>query len=237
VLTLLFDAFLVVIISFYIMLDGGRIQAGLLRRMPPTWRPDAELFRGYVSQMFGGFLRAQLTLSLIYGGLTWIMLALLGQANGFLVALICGLIVILPLIGPFIALAPPVALVLLQTAPADLPLKLIVLLAGLFVAQQIVFQVIAPRIFSAHLGVSPLILIAALLLGARESGVWGAFFAGPIVAVAYAMFEVFYQRFRRSSALYPDDAEGGAEAQEEMSDAPAATANATAGDPERAAGL
>ena len=204
VLTLLFDAFLVSIISFYIMLDGGRIAAGIMRRLPPAWKPDVERFQGYVSQMFGGFLRAQLTLSLIYGGLTWVMLALLGQANGLLVALICGLLVILPFIGPFMAVAPPVALVLLQTSPADLPLKLILLIIGLIIAQQITFQIIAPRVFSSHLGVSPLLLIAALLIGAKEGGVWGAFFAGPIVAIAYAMFEVFYERFRRSSSLFPD---------------------------------
>jgi predicted PurR-regulated permease PerM len=204
VLSLLLDAFLVIIISFYIMLDGGRITAGIINRLPPVWKPDAELFQGYVSQMFGGFLRAQLTLSLIYGGLTWLMLAILGQANGFLVALVCGLLVILPFIGPFLALAPPVVLVLLQTDPTQLPVNLVVLIIGLFLAQQITFQVIAPRVFSSHLGVSPLLLIAGLLIGAREGGVWGAFFAAPIVAVAYAMFEVFYQRFRRMSSLYPD---------------------------------
>jgi predicted PurR-regulated permease PerM len=204
VLSLLFDAFLVSIISFYIMLDGGRITAGVMRRLPPAWKPDAKRFQGYVSQMFGGFLRAQLTLSLIYGALTWIMLVLLGQANGLLVALVCGLLVILPFIGPFMAVAPPVALVLLQTSPADMPLKLGLLIVGLIIAQQITFQIIAPRVFSSHLGVSPLLLIAALLIGAKEGGVWGAFFAGPVVAVAYAMFEVFYERFRRSSSLFPD---------------------------------
>lgn len=204
VLSLLFDAFLVIIISFYFMLDGGRIADGVMRRLPPAWKPDAELFKSYVARMFGGFLRAQFTLSLIYGALTWIMLALLGQANSLLVALVCGLLVILPFIGPFFAIAPPVVLVLLQTAPADLPLKLVLLVIGLFIAQQITFQIIAPRVFSTHLGISPILLIAALLIGAREGGVWGAFFAGPIVAVAYAMFEVFYQRFRRSSSLFPD---------------------------------
>ncbi len=204
VLTLLFDTFLVIIISFYFMLDGGRIAAGVMRRLPPAWKPDAELFKSYVSQMFGGFLRAQFTLSLIYGALTWIMLALLGQANSLLVALICGLLVILPFIGPFFAIAPPIVLVLLQADPSDLPLKLALLVIGLFIAQQITFQIIAPRVFSSHLGISPILLIAALLIGAREGGVWGAFFAGPIVAVAYAMFEVFYQRFRRSSSLFPD---------------------------------
>ena len=204
VLTLLFDAFLVSIISFYIMLDGGRIAAGIMRRLPPAWKPDAELFQGYVSRMFGGFLRAQLTLSLIYGALTWVLLALLGQANGLLVALVCGLVVIFPFIGPFVAIAPPVALVLLQTDPASAPLKLALLVCGLIIAQQITFQMIAPRLMSSHMGISPLVLIAALLFGAREGGVWGAFFAGPVVGVAYAMFEVFYQRFRRSSSLFPD---------------------------------
>lgn len=214
VLTLLFDAFLVSIISFYIMLDGERMAEGAMRRLPPAWVRDVDLFRGYVTQMFGGFLRAQMTLSIIYGVLTWIMLALLGQANGLLVALICGLLVILPFIGPFMAVVPPLALVLLQTNPSELPLKVGLLVVGLIIAQQITFQIIAPRVFSSHLGVSPLLLIAALLIGAKEGGIWGAFFAGPVLAVIYAMFEVFYQRFRRSSPLFPD-APGGPDAPDE----------------------
>ncbi|MBF6591550.1 MAG: AI-2E family transporter, partial [Ktedonobacterales bacterium] len=56
--TFLFDASLVVIISFYMMLDGGRLIESLGEKLPPTWQPDLQLFQGYISDIFGGFFRA-----------------------------------------------------------------------------------------------------------------------------------------------------------------------------------
>ncbi len=204
VLTLLFDAFLVIILSFYMMLDGERLVAGVVQRLPPKWANDAQMFQDAVTQIFGGFLRAQLVVALVYSGLTWLALALLGQANSLPVALICGLLMLLPFIGTFLVVIPPAALVLLQTPSDQIIPTLLLLLVAIVIAQQITLQVVAPRVFGATMGVHPLLLFAGLLIGAKEGGVWGAFFAGPVVAIAYAMFEVFYDRYQRSSPLFPD---------------------------------
>ncbi|HST90149.1 MAG TPA: AI-2E family transporter [Ktedonobacterales bacterium] len=202
VMTILFDAFLILIISFYMMLDGDRLVEGWVRHLPPAWIPDVRLFQGYVEQIFGGFFRAQLTIGAIYGVLVWLSLLLLGQANGLLVALLAGVFMLLPFIGPMLSFVPPVLLVLLQTPQDQLVLKLVLLGAMLFVAQQIVMQLVAPKVFGVQMGVHPLILFAALLVGAKVGGVWGAFFAGPIAGVGYAMLRVYYDRFARTSPLF-----------------------------------
>ncbi len=99
---------------------------------------------------------------------------------------------------------PPLFLILLQSPPSSLVRDLLVVLVALIIAQQITMQIVAPRVMSAHVGLHPLLLFAALLIGARESGVWGALFAGPIAAVLVAMLDTFFERFQQSSALYPD---------------------------------
>ena len=202
ILTVLFDAFLVLILSFYMMLDGDRLVESFVLRLPPAWIPDVRLFQQYVERIFGGFFRAQLTIGAIYGVLTWVALAVLGQANGLLVALLAGIIMLLPFIGPFLAVIPPVLLVVLQSPSNDLLRDLIIIVIWMVVAQQIVFQLIAPRVFGATMGVHPLLLFAGLLIGAKLGGVWGAFFAAPIVAVMYAMLRTYYDRFARSSPLF-----------------------------------
>jgi predicted PurR-regulated permease PerM len=204
ILNVLFDTFLVLIISFYMMLDGDRLVERFVVKLPPAWLPDVRLFQRYVEQIFGGFFRAQLTIGAIYGILTWLVLVVLGQANGLLVALLAGALMLLPFIGPFLAVIPPLLLVLLQSPSSDLLRNLIVVTIALVVAQQIVMQLVAPRVFGKQMGVHPLLLFAGLLIGAKMGGVWGAFFAGPIVAVAYAMLRVYYLRFRESSPLYQD---------------------------------
>ncbi len=202
VLNIVFDASLIVILSFYMMLDGERLLEAVVRRLPPAWIPDMRLFQWNVDQIFGGFFRAQLIIAGIYAALTWLILLLMGQANGLLVALLSGVLMLLPFIGTFLAVVPPALLVALQSPNDGLVLKLVILIFALAAAQHVVLNLLAPRIFGAHMNVPTLILFAALLLGAKEGGVWGAFFAGPVVGVIYAMFAAFYERFAQKSTLF-----------------------------------
>jgi hypothetical protein len=121
------------------------------------------------------------------------------------VALISGALIWLPFIGAFLAVVPPLLLVAVVSPPEQLLIKLAIVGLLLGAAQHLVLNVLAPRIFGQHMNVPTLVLFAALLLGAGEGGVWGAFFAGPVVAVGYAMFEVFYERFSAGSPLFQSD--------------------------------
>ena len=202
VFTVILDIALVVILSVYMMLDGIRLWSGILVRLPPAWLPDIKHFQTKVSDIFGGFFRSQMIIALLYAVFTWIVLAFLGQANGLLVAILAGLLLILPFVGPFLAVIPPALQVILQGPDAQAFIKLAVLLAFMIFGQWLILQLLAPRIMGDHMGVNPLILFAALLLGAKLGGVWGAFFGAPIAAVATAMFDVFYMRFTEKSELF-----------------------------------
>lgn len=209
ILTIIFDASLIIILSFYIMLDGGRLVEALVRRLPPKWIPDVRLFQRNVQDIFAGYFRAQLIVAGIYAALTWLVLLLpfYGLPNGFLAAILGGILMLLPFIGVFLAILPPALLVAISSPTNGLIIKLIILVIALGAAQHLVLNLLAPRIFGHHMGVPTLVLFAALLLGAQQGGVWGAFFAAPVVAVAWAMFEVFYERFQSKSDLFqPPDA-------------------------------
>jgi predicted PurR-regulated permease PerM len=201
---LVLDVILVVILSFYIMLDGDRLTAAVLAKLPPSWVSDAELLRTHVDTIFGGYLRAQLIIALVYGALTWLVLALVGQPNGFIFALIAAALMLIPFVGPFLAIAPPLMLVLLQAPAEQVVGTMLLVLALLIAAQQVTMQIIAPRVMSAQVGLHPLVLFAALLIGARASGAWGALFAVPVAAVLIAMLDTFFERFQQRSRLYPD---------------------------------
>jgi AI-2E family transporter len=97
---------------------------------------------------------------------------------------------------------PPSLQVILQGPDNQAFIKLAVLLVFMILGQWLIMQLLAPRIMGDHMGVNPLILFAALLLGAKLGGVWGAFFGAPIAGVATAMFDVFYMRFTEKSELF-----------------------------------
>jgi predicted PurR-regulated permease PerM len=199
---ILLDTVIVLILSFYMMLDGRRINNNLIERLPTDWQVDARSFQTHVARVFGGFMRSQLIIGFSYGLLTWLILMGLGVPGGFLVGLVCGIIMIIPFVGPYLALLPPMALTLLQVSAGDLIRTEVILFLALFVAQQLVMQVLAPRIMSQGVGLHPLWLFAGLLLGAKIAGVWGAFFAPPVAALVAVVLDVLYQRFRQNNPLF-----------------------------------
>ncbi len=202
VVGILISMVLITIISFYMMLDGDRLVEGFVLRLPPSWIPDVRLFQDNVQRIFGGFFRAQLILGALYGALTWLVLLVLGVPNGLLIGALSGLLMLLPFLGTFLAIVPPVILTLLESPSNVVAVRMLILLLVLVAAQQVVIQVLGPRIFGNTMGIHPLLLFAALIIGAKVGGVWGAFFAGPIFAVAYAMLDVFYWRVAKRAAIF-----------------------------------
>jgi predicted PurR-regulated permease PerM len=73
------------------------------------------------------------------------------------------------------------------------------LFVALLALQQVIFNVLAPRIFSQQVGLHPLLVFFAVLAGARVAGVWGAIFGVPIVAVLVTMIS-FYRATQEERA-------------------------------------
>ncbi len=204
IFSLLLDTVIVTMLSFYMMLDGDRLVERFVRRLPPSWQPDVALLRDRIEASFGGFLRAQLAVALIYGTLSGVILLALGQPNGLLFALLAGVLMLIPYIGNVLAIVPPALLVLLQAPDSEVVGKLIVALVALVLAQQVTLRLFAPQARRVRMEVHPLVLVAALLVGAQEGGMWGALFAAPLAVVLASILDVFFVRFQQVSSLYPD---------------------------------
>jgi predicted PurR-regulated permease PerM len=186
VANLLFQVFIILILSYYIMLDGHRISAALLLALPPNYRDDAQWFLVSVNRAFAGFMRGQVAQAAIYGLATAVIMSTLGLNLVLLSSLLAGIFMLLPFVGPVLAVLLPLA-VSVVTKPQTLWLLLI----ALFVLQQVVINVIAPRLMSHTVGLHPLLVFGAVLGGAKLAGVWGAVFGVPIVAVGAAMVSFY----------------------------------------------
>jgi predicted PurR-regulated permease PerM len=84
------------------------------------------------------------------------------------------------------AVALPVTIALLTH-----PEVTILLFVALLALQQVIFNVLAPRILSHQVGLHPLLVFFAVLTGARVAGVWGAVFGVPVVAVFTTMLSFY----------------------------------------------
>jgi predicted PurR-regulated permease PerM len=186
VVNLLFQVVIVLILSYYMTLDGRRISAALLLALPGTYRDDARYLFDSVNRAFTGFLRGQCAQAAIYGLGTAMVMSLAGMELVLLSSVLATLFMLIPFIGPFLAIILP-----LVVAAVTLPSSFLAVLVALFLLQQIVVNVIAPRLMSQTVGLHPLLVFFAVLAGAKVAGLWGALFGVPIVAVATAMVSFY----------------------------------------------
>ncbi len=188
--TLLLELVILVILSFYFMVDGPRLGEMLVLALPARAQDDTRYLFANVHRAFAGFLRGQVIQALVSGFGTWLLMSLLKVDYALLSGVVAGVFLLIPFLGPIVAVLLPVTVALL-TRP-DVAVILLVLLVAL---QQLILNVIAPRILSRQVGLHPLLVFFAVLAGARVAGVWGAIFGVPVVAVVAAMIS-FYRGSR-----------------------------------------
>ncbi len=186
--SLLANVVLVLLLGFYMTLDGPRLERSLLSLAPIEFQAELRFFGASVNRTFGGFVRGQLLQAVFIGIGTAIAMMLFGLDFVLVASLFASLFMLIPLIGPFLALLPPFLVALLE-----IPGLAVWLLIMLFVFQFIVVNVLMPRLLSEALGLHPLLVFAAILLGIKIGGFWGAFFGIPIAGVIWAMLVFFYE--------------------------------------------
>ena len=208
----LFNATLVLIIALIMLIDAGGLWRQFVNVLTPELRSEAELLRQSADRSFGGFIRGSLILGLIYAVGSLAILVPLGVPFAGILATLSGLTMIIPFFGPIIAEVPVLAVTLLG-APEQFIWVLVLTLA----LQQLVLNVIGPRIMSTAIGIHPIFVFFALLLGSRIAGFWGVFLAMPVAGiintfVRYALELAQGRRVRTQAASLIEETDAAAAA-------------------------
>jgi predicted PurR-regulated permease PerM len=174
---------IVFILSIYMVIDRDAVLAFLFWLVPPRYAEEARLLQTSVARSFGGFLRGQAVMGIVYFAVALLTHIVLGLPLAALSAAAAGILMTIPFFGPFLAWAPPV-LVALVTKPEMLLPALVVMGAG----WMIVMNVLQPRIMQGAVGIHPIVVLGSVLIGSRIAGIPGAIFGIPIAAVVSSFF-------------------------------------------------
>ncbi|MBI3913760.1 MAG: AI-2E family transporter [Chloroflexi bacterium] len=194
----------VLILSVYISLDEPRLRARIIQVAPPRIINEIRFLGASVDRTFGGFIRGQLIQALLQAGATALVMLIFQLDFAVVASLFAGVFMLIPLVGPFLALLPPFLLALIVAPSSALTVLLI-----LFVIQMIIANVLVPRLMSDALGLHPLMVFAAILVSIKVAGFWGAFFGIPIAGVLWAMFKFFYEQWQNGELGGAPAASGG----------------------------
>ncbi len=181
-------------LSLYMAVDRDRIVSFLFRIVPPTYTDEARLLEHSVSRSFGGFLRGQALMGLIYAAISMIASLLLGLPYMPVTAASSGILQAIPFFGPFISWTPPV-LVAIFFKPDAAVLAFLIMLVGWFV----LMNIIQPRVMAEAVGLHPVVVLGSVMIGSKLAGIPGAIFGIPVAAVI-ASFFFFYLSHRALDA-------------------------------------
>ena len=172
-------ALITILVLTAFLLSSGRtwIDAAIASR-PPEQRDRLRRARENMASAVGGYVAGALTIAVIAGVATYIVLAILGVPFKGPLAVMAGLFSLIPLVGATIA----AVLIGIVTVFQDFPTATIVWAIWAILYQQLENHLLQPQIQKRTVNVHPLITIVAVLFGGTLLGILGAIVAIPVAA-------------------------------------------------------
>lgn len=192
VLSAAFNIAMVIVLSFYVVLDGGRRLNEALTVLPRRVEEEVRLVLRTFDEIFQGYVRGMLLVSLIYGvGVAIVMMAT-DLPAALPSAIIASLLLAVPFVGDWLALGLPLIVAALA---GDFVTFFIVLITLLFI-QQVMLNILTPRILGHAVRMPAGLVLLAVLVGAQLAGIPGALLGVPAGAVIYSLAIVYGNRVR-----------------------------------------
>lgn len=179
------------VISAYLMLEHESLWTNLLRIIPPAAQPKVRAIVGDLDGLLGGFIRGQFLVGAVVGACITIALLVTNVKYAVLIGVVAGLLNIIPFVGAIVGFVPAVLLAFFNDGWQHA-----LVVAACFVGiNQLEGHVIAPRIVSESVGLSPLMVIVAILIGGELAGLGGMFLAVPVAGVLRVLAVHLFPRY------------------------------------------
>jgi len=170
--------------SFYLSLSRDGVGRFIRAVFPADYEEAALRIYERSRRKIGSWFRTQILLSIIMGGLVWIVLSILGVPHAFLIAVFTAMLEIVPYVGPILAGTIAVAIAM----NVSLPIAIYTLIAFV-VLQQLENHLLVPYLTGRSVGLHPVIVIISLLIGAQSAGFLGIIIAVPAAGVLQEIIE------------------------------------------------
>ncbi|MCX6740492.1 MAG: AI-2E family transporter [Candidatus Parcubacteria bacterium] len=178
--------FVVLVITFYLLVEENAVKKILHSLMPPDYLPYALQMFNRIQKQLGLWLRGQLILCFCIFTLVYGVLLVLGVKYALIFAIIAGLLEFIPYLGPTFSGFIAVSITLMHS-----PLQALLVLICYIVIQVFENNILVPNIMRKAVGLNPVLSIVSLLVGATLGG-----FVGVIIAIPLATaVSVFFQDF------------------------------------------
>jgi predicted PurR-regulated permease PerM len=190
----------ILVVSFYFMLDGYRMKNAIVKLFPKRHEEFLYGMASEIDKSLQSFFRGQIVLGLGFGAFMVPVFSLLGVHYALLLGVVLGIWEIIPVIGSTIGLVPAIVAVAIDgmdNVPFNRFTQVVILFLVFQGLQWLKDNIVAPRYMGNVIGLHPVIIFLAIMLGARIDGMLGIIFAIPAACVV----NVLANQIRHEHAL------------------------------------
>lgn len=181
-----FQAFAIIILAFYMIVERNALTELIQTLFTPTQEKKILNILSNVQKSVNAWIKGQLVLSFIVGLLVYLGLTILKVDYALILAVIAGLFEIIPVVGPILAAVFAVIIAFGGENTAYAAFLVVLLYVAI---QQLENHVLVPKIMGKAVGLNPVIIILAVLIGVKLLGFLGAILAIPLAAAVAAVIK------------------------------------------------
>lgn len=182
------NVIIVLVLAYFMAAEENFARLLINRFVPPGQQNQIARLMGRTGTRLGEWARAQLLLAIFFGVVFGAGLKVAGVHYATTLALIGGILEVIPYVGGFITVTVAALIAVTQR-----PILVAFVLAWYFIVVELESHVIAPKLMNRVLGIHPLVVVLALFLGAESLGILGALLAVPMAIVIQVLLDEFYQ--------------------------------------------
>ena len=192
----IFNLIIIPVVMFYLLRDFDSINTKILNLIPPKYRKKALELVADIDQVISKFVRGQLMVATLMAGLYIVGLYLSGTPLSLFIGIAAGYANLVPYLGLVIGFIPALILTFLQHPEWSHLLGVLVTFGAV---QTLEGMVITPRVVGEEIGLHPVVVILAVMIGAKFFGILGIVIAVPATAVLNILFIRGFKVYQESS--------------------------------------
>ena len=175
-------------ILFYMLKDGHRLEAGILRFMPTDLKGEISKILKETTLTLGDYIQGQMIVCLFIATATTIGYMIIGLKYALIFGLMIGVLNLIPYVGAWIGTVPALIIGYL-----DSPIKALLVIVVILIVQQLDANIISPLVIGNRLDVHPLTIMLLLLVAGNLAGILGMVLAVPTYAVTRTIAKNSYR--------------------------------------------
>lgn len=203
VITMIFMTLLTApFVLFFMLKDGHRLNPYVTKFAPQKLQPSFSSLLSDINGAVASYIRGQITVAFWVGVMFAIGYSVIGLNYGITLAVLAGVLNMIPYFGTFIAFIPAIILGLISS-----PMMLVKVLIVFSIEQTLEGRVISPLVMGNKMNMNPVTTILLLIGASAVAGLWGVIFAIPVYAVIKIIVTRLFNYYRKISTLYDEISE------------------------------